>query len=160
MKKITIALIIISSCQQIDKKHEEASSVKENTGVDTVKTETTSDSDFSSFENIYSYTENYEDQKLGVNWISEDSIEYLFKSKYKDCETNYSGIAVNPHPDMDYEVDEDNSGISYPTIQFIDNNYSMNIRIAVDQEMARINFENDDKKDCDPNYDHLLRKDN
>lgn len=149
----------------MDKKHEEVSSVKENTAVDTVNSveaETTSNSNFSSFENIYSYAENNEIQKLGVNRISEDSIEYLFESKNKTCETNYSGIAANPHPDMNYEIDEDDDGISYPTIQFIDNNdnYSMNIRIAVDQEMVRIRFEHDDKKDCDPNNDHILRKDN
>ena len=162
MKRIAIAIIVISSCQTSDKSPGVALEFEESTAstTKTVVKEAAVDFDSLLFESIYSYKVDNKAQRLAVNWIGKDSIDYLFESDYETCSTNYSGVAVNPYPNMDYEMDEDDTGISYPAIQFIDDNdhYWMNIRIAFDRKVARIRFKSNDRKECNPEYSNLLQK--
>lgn len=103
-------------------------------------------------------------QKLGVTWLTNDSIEFRLLSEDDICGTNYWGTAKNNYPDMDPESDEDENGESYLASEYVaeEDTYSLDIRISLDKDRARIIFadKSGQDADCIPTPDLVLVKRN
>lgn len=93
-------------------------------------------------------------QKLGINWITADSIEYRLRTEDALCETDYSGSAKNKFPEGDAESDEDENGDSYFVTEYREekNSYTLSIRISDDKDRAKINYQDklNEEADCLP----------
>lgn len=122
--------------------------------------------DFADFEMVFEYIDKEINlkQKLGVRWVTNDSIEFRLFTEDDLCDTDYWGNAKNNFPESDPETDEDENGIAYPSEEYIVNNmdYSMQIRIALDKDKARIIYKDrtDIDTDCIPSSNLLLVKKN
>lgn len=84
---------------------------------------------------VYNYTFNGIEQKLKITSKSENEIyfEYTIRNTAENCEITLKGNAVNKNPEMDPELDEDEEGVAYPSIQYIYENGDcyLGIRIAM-----------------------------
>jgi hypothetical protein len=122
--------------------------------------------DFDKFEMTFEF-ENEDQkfkQKLGVTWLTNDSIEFRLLSEDDICDTNYWGTAKNNYPDMDPESDEDENGESYLASEYVteEDTYSLVIRISLDKDRARIIFtdKSGENSDCIPTPGLVLVKKN
>jgi len=147
-RSITAILIITGifiSCRQ-SKKIE-----IENIG-DTVtnQNEVRKSDDWSKFELIFTYENTNVTQKLGVNILKPDSIEFFLVTKEGSCSTHYRGTAINLYPDMDGEFDEDENGEGYAATEFIkeDDLQIIKIRISETNNRAKIIFEDKSHSDA------------
>jgi hypothetical protein len=122
--------------------------------------------EFDKFEMTFEF-ENREQkfqQKLGVTWLTNDSIEFRLLSIDDICNTSYWGTAKNNYPDMDPESDEDENGESYLASEYVaeEDTYSLDIRISLDKDRAKIIFtdKSGEDTDCIPTPDLVLVKKN
>jgi hypothetical protein len=103
-------------------------------------------------------------QKLGVTWLTNDSIEFRLLSVDDICDTNYWGTAKNNYPGMDPESDEDENGESYLAYEYVTetDTYLLGIRISLDKDRAKIIFtdKSGEDTDCIPTPDLVLVKKN
>jgi hypothetical protein len=122
--------------------------------------------DFSEFEMTFEH-ENKEQkfrQRLGVTWVTNDSIEFRLFSEDELCDTDYWGDAKNNFADMDPESDEDETGESYFASEYVtkQETYELTIRISLDKDRARISFvdKSGEDTDCIPTPNLVLVKKN
>jgi hypothetical protein len=122
--------------------------------------------EFSDFEMTFEY-ENKEQkfrQRLGVTWVTNDSVEFRLFSEDELCDTDYWGNAKNKYPDMDPESDEDETGESYLASEYVKETetYLLKLRISLDKDRARIIFvdKSGEDTDCIPTPDLVLSKKN
>ncbi|MFN5168931.1 MAG: hypothetical protein ACK5DD_04860 [Cyclobacteriaceae bacterium] len=122
--------------------------------------------DFDKFEMTFEFEDKEQKfgQKLGVTWLTNDSIEFRLLSEDGICDTDYWGSAKNNYPDMDPELDEDENGEAYPASEYVTEQatYSLSIRISLDKDRARIIFVDKLREgtDCIPTPDLVLVKKN
>lgn len=127
---------------------------------------TTLPKDFDKFEMTFEFENNEQKvtQKLGVTWLTKDSIEFRLLSEDDICDTNYWGTAKKNYPNQDPESDEDENGVSYPASEYVkeEDAYLLAIRISLDKDRARIIFtdKSGDDTDCIPTPDLVLIKKN
>lgn len=153
MKKtfgLFIIIISIISCKDNPNKGTD----KEMIGIDTFKWE--------QYKTTYSYKDLEENiiQKLGINWITEDSINYQFYIGHKKCDMELHGAAKTIYPDADYEIDEDGG---YPAKEYIHetDEYVVSIRIAVeDRSKARFIFSSMEENKCATLNDIIMKIEN
>ncbi|MCE2936107.1 MAG: hypothetical protein ACK5V5_09370 [Cyclobacteriaceae bacterium] len=122
--------------------------------------------DFDKFEMIFEFenTDQQLKQRLGVTWLTNDSIEFRLLSQDDICDTNYWGTAKDNYSDMDPESDEDENGESYPASEYVaeEETYSLQIRISLDKDIARIVYTHkiEEATDCIPQPNLVLVKKN
>jgi hypothetical protein len=100
--------------------------------------------EFTAFEMTFDYKDKEQNfrQRLGVTWLTSDSIEFRLLSEDELCDTDYWGNAKNKYADMDPESDEDETGESYLSSEYVTENesYRLKIRISVGQRQSKNNF--------------------
>jgi hypothetical protein len=176
MKKIgfiIFALIVLTISCQRTKNQENISSADSlietkwtNFDAGEVGDSTSLPKDFDKFEMTFEFANKEQKfkQKLGVTWLTNDSIEFRLLSEDDICDTNYWGTAKNNYPDMDPESDEDENGVSYLASEYVteEDTYSLDIRISLDKNRARIIFtdKSGEDTDCIPTPDLVLVKKN
>ena len=169
---ITLILTILTlGCQQT--KNKENIATVDSVSNDQVETQdeidneelTDNDSkpkDLDKFEVIFKIEDNKIGfkQRLGVTWLTNDSIEFRLISEDGICDTGYWGNAKNNHPGMDPESDEDENGDSYPSSEYVKDNdsYTLRIRISLDRDKAKIMFKDKsgEDTDCIPYSDKVM----
>lgn len=176
IRLVTIILTVLSFSCQPTKNQENVSiadtlSNDRTEASDNIDSEVSTDNsqkakDFDKFEMTFEF-ENKEQnfkQRLGVTWLTSDSIEFRLLSEDDICDTDYWGTAKNNYPDMDPESDEDENGESYLASEYVteEDTYSLNIRISLDKDRARIIFtdKSGEDTDCIPTPDLVLVKKN
>ena len=101
-------------------------------------------------------------QRLGVSWLTNDSIEFRLLTEEDLCDTQYSGNAKNKFADMDPESDEDETGESYLASEYVteEETYILKVRISLDKDRARIKFvdKSGEDTDCIPTPNLVLIK--
>jgi hypothetical protein len=179
MNKIGLLILTLTvltfSCQPT--KNQENTSTSDSISDDNIETTDKNDNevstdtihkgkDFDKFEMTFEL-ENKEQrfkQRLGVTWLTNDSIEFRLLSEDDICDTDYWGNAENNYPDMDPELDEDENGEPYPASEYIteQTKYSLSIRISLEKDRARIIFvdKSGEDTDCIPTPDLVLVKKN
>lgn len=116
------------------------------------------------FETIFAYEDKEENakQRLGVTWVTSNSIEFRLITDNDLCGTDYWGNAENKFSNMDSESDEDENGNSYPSSEFVtdEQTYSIAIRISMDKDSAKINYtdRSGEDTDCVPTPNLILVK--
>lgn len=122
--------------------------------------------DFDKFDIVFEH-ENKEHnfkQRLGVTWVTNDSIEFRLLTEDGICDTGYWGNAKNQNADMDPETDEDENGDSYPASEYVieQKTYSLSIRVSLDKDKARIIYtdKSEEETDCIPTPNLVLVKKN
>jgi hypothetical protein len=122
--------------------------------------------EFSDFEITFEHEDKEQKfkQRLGVTWVTSDSIEFRLFSEDELCDTDYWGNAKNKYADMDPEADEDETGESYFASEYVKEteNYRLKLRISLDKDRARITFvdKSGEDTDCIPTPDLVLVKKN
>lgn len=100
-------------------------------------------------------------QQLRVNWLSNDSIEFILTADNNLCAYKLTGTAVNQYPGADPEVEEDHAGFAYPAIEYIvvDGRQLHSIRIEMtERRLAKISYEYATPRDeCDPEAEALMK---
>jgi hypothetical protein len=83
---------------------------------------------------FYRYDDSIFTQSLRITFISSDTIKFNLdqRNRIDSCSSSIWGTAVNEVPDADPEIDEDESGNSYPSDQYanLDRECLLYIRIA------------------------------
>ncbi len=117
--------------------------------------------DWNNFEFILKAEDLETKQILGFSNISNEVIEFRLKTENQLCDTEYWGQAKNQFPDSDPEIDEDDCGSAYPAFEYVfeNKNYELRIRISLDEDKAKLMFQ--DKSgidtDCIPTTNLILR---
>lgn len=146
-----------------DSTAERVSSVNEiEEGIDPTHT-TSKPKDFSAFEIQFQHIIKDEvKQTLAVSWIKPDSIEFRLLTEDQLCDTEYWGNAINKFPGSDGEIDEDDNNEAYASVEYVHERkeYSIRIRISVDNDKAKIIYthKTEADTDCIPYPDLLLRR--
>ena len=81
------------------------------------------------------------DQTLKIVYISDSSIWFNVDYEYIIGGDEFEGTAINPYPNMDPEIDEDNDGLAYPATQYLVEIDSFNYQFLInlkDTSTARI----------------------
>ena len=67
--------------------------------------------------NLYEVAE----QRIIIEEIGSNKIrfEYYIRNIASNCNKSISGVAIDHHPDMDPELDEDEEGFGYPAIEYV-----------------------------------------
>jgi hypothetical protein len=175
MKKlglIMLALVILAfGCQQ--KRNQENDIISDSLANDGIeiqeKTDKASSTDssgkkkeFERFDVIFEHEnkEHHFRQRLGITWLTNDSIEFRLLSEDDLCGTDYWGNAKNQYADMDPESDEDENGESYSASEYVEEeqSYSLRIRISLDKDRARIIYtdKSGQETDCIPTPNLIL----
>ncbi len=174
MKKIGLLILILSySCssntqktenlENLDKSEDDSTAFElsqEQIGGYTNETDE-EPLDWSNFEFILKAEDLETKQKLGFSKVSNEEIEFRLKTENQLCDTEYWGQAKNQFPDSDPEIDEDNCGSAYPALEYVfkNKNYELRIRISLDNDKAKLMYQNKSgiDTDCIPNTNLILR---
>jgi len=122
--------------------------------------------EFSDFEMTFEHEDKEQKfrQRLGVTWVTSDSIKFRLLSEDQLCDTDYWGNAKNKYADMDPESDEDETGESYLASEYVveQETYELKLRISLDKDRARISFvdKSGADTDCIPTPNLVLIKKN
>ena len=85
---------------------------------------------------LYQYSNDTLTQVLNVEWIKDNTIRFtlLSENKGKKCKVEISGVAKHQNSGADPEIDEDEEGIAYPSIEYVseESDCEVIIRIAMD----------------------------
>lgn len=179
MKNIRLLIIILTvwtfGCQPtkneentgtVDSLSKDEIDTRDKTGLEKEPENKKEAKEFDKFEMTFEYEDNEQDfkQRLGVTWLTSDSIEFRLLSEDDLCDTDYWGNAKNKYADMDPESDEDETGESYLASEYVTNEqtYSLKIRISLDKDRARIIYRDktDEDTDCIPTPNLVLVKKN
>ncbi len=99
------------------------------------------------FSNVYEFRNSDTHQLLGVNFLTDTSIQFQILVSYHSI-NKIEGIASRSSIIMDVEIDEDENGIAYPADEYYykDEKLWIAIRIGMeDKAKAKINFSGDKK---------------
>ena len=120
--------------------------------------------DFNKFDIVFEH-ENKEQnfkQRLGIDWLTNDSIEFRLLTEDGICDTDYWGNAKNENADLDPETDENENGDSYAASEYFieQKTYSMSIRVSLDKDRAKIIYtdKSGEETDCIPTPNLVLVK--
>lgn len=122
--------------------------------------------DFDKFEMTFEHEDKEQKlkQRLGVSWLTNDSIAFRLLTEDDICDTQYWGTAKNKYADMDPESDEDETGESYLSSEYVteEETYLLKLRISLDKDRARIKFvdKSGEDTDCVPTPNLILIKKN
>jgi len=118
--------------------------------------------DWKEFKTIFSFKSEAVSQKLGIIMLTKDSLEFRLLTDAKLCDTEYWGRAKNLYPDGDPEIDEDELNEAYEASEFTfeDSSKIIKIRIADENDKAKIKFadKTETDTDCIPSVGLLLKR--
>jgi hypothetical protein len=159
---VLILIVLASGCQPT--KNQEVVKAADSVSNNKVDTQDKSDGakstdngdrgkEFSEFEIIFEHEDKEQSfrQRLGVTWVTSDSIEFRLLSEDELCDTDYWGHAKNKYADMDPESDEDETGDSYLASEYVTEKetYQLKLRISLNKDRARITFVDKSGEDTD-----------
>ncbi|KYP15499.1 MAG: hypothetical protein A1D16_08385 [Flavihumibacter sp. CACIAM 22H1] len=60
-------------------------------------------------------------QEIKIDFLDNNRIDfkYVTKNNIKQCVDTIQGVALNKHPDSDPELDNDEEGFGYPSIEYL-----------------------------------------
>jgi hypothetical protein len=92
----------------------------------------------------YGYSNDSLVQTLSVEWVEEHTIQFTLsvENGKANCRMKLSGMASNLHIDSDPEIDEEENGEAYPSIEYLykddTSDCELFIRIAMDNDKVVI----------------------
>lgn len=113
------------------------------------------------FERVYEYSNGESNQLLGINIIDKKNLSFHLVTKTLPCDTEYWGNAENKYSDIASEVDEDENGTAYGSIEYIktEGEYTIFIRLAVDSSKVIIKYiEENEETDCLPITEKIMKR--
>lgn len=122
--------------------------------------------DFDKFEMRFEHEDKEQNfkQRLGITWLTDNSIEFRLMTDDDICGTDYWGSAKDNNVNMDPEMDEDENGDTYAASEYSieQETYSLRIRISLDKDKARIIYthKTEEETDCIPQPNLLLVNEN
>lgn len=113
------------------------------------------------FSYVFKYSQDEENQLLGVNVIDEKTIKFYLLTETLPCDTEYMGIAINKNWNSDGEIDDDD-GNGYFVDEYFkeEKNYFIAIRLATDLTKVKIKYLQKDSldTDCLPIIEKIMKR--
>lgn len=126
MKKVPILLIFTAILFGCKTETKQSTNIVTNSEVQEISMD-------EGFTNLYEFKNSETHQLLGVNFLTDTSIQFKIIINYSDI-YKIEGVASRSSVSMDPEIDEDEEGIAYPSIEYYYEDEKLWIAIRIGME--------------------------